>query len=199
MVYDVVWSLVHIWVLANLVWDMLQMASPLGDQSMKQKVTTTQLKLIQLTLAIIIFSLIGCGSDPVQEDLINYTNVEMKKFSALESKVIDTYASADGKIDANFLVLYNKTLKPTYTKFTNVIEDQVKPKTKEIQKLHELYIEIHNAQSAGFDLYASYVSSGGDENFYNQGNEKLNKSRKLTRQYETLFQELSKKHNVEVK
>ena len=135
----------------------------------------------------------------IQEDVINYVNVELPKIVDIENKVITGYSSVTGD--------KYKDDKTTYTKLKNqVIPDSLKlvadsekitPKTEELRVVHELYLSSINEQNSAFTLILSALETG-DTSTVAQANDKLTKARKAERDFLAKLKELEVKYNVTV-
>lgn len=152
-----------------------------------------------LMLAVVLLITIGCTSkDPIREDLINYINNELLPIANLEKEAAEAYESVTGSNYKDDIQLYNtvnEVVIPKYREFVEKLE-AIQPKTEEIRKLHELYIEAANIQFNAFNLILSAVENQ-DRNLVVQANEKLEQGRKLLREFNYQLEELAKKHNVE--
>ncbi len=94
-------------------------------KNMKNIMVTISVLLIYVTV------LAGCGSDPVQDDLINYINNQVPTIAALEEKVTSEYQAV--KTDSN----------ADDTKFGAKLNDVIIPandKLAESEKLSKEYL-----------------------------------------------------------
>ncbi|MFJ8266681.1 hypothetical protein [Peribacillus asahii] len=143
--------------------------------------------------------LVGCGSDPVQEDLLNYVNKELKQAGELENTALDAYDSVTGqnyKDDQTMYDVISLTVIPTYRDFITELED-VKAETEEVRKLHEQYIEAANIQQDAFNLILTALENQSHEKM-SEANAKLAEARKILRDYNKGIEDLAKEHDVEL-
>ena len=83
---------------------------------------------------------------------------------------------------------------PSVRKFVEGLEE-IKPKTKEVQELHELYVEAANMQyNALVQIMAAIEQL--DTNIIANANEKMSEGRKKLREFETKLLELAEEQNV---
>jgi hypothetical protein len=139
----------------------------------------------------------GCGSDPVQDDLINYINNQVPKIVPLEAEIMDEYSSVTGenyKDDPTMLKVL-QTLRPKCRRMLTILEEEITPKTAEVRKIHELYIDAYNNYYNAFLLIELAIEKA-DPAIIVKANEKLDKARKLQRDWLSDLNELKRKHNV---
>lgn len=150
--------------------------------------------IMTMLLSVVCF---GCGQDPVQEDLLNYINTELSTLADLETEALQKYESVTGDNYTDDFVLYetlSNEIIPTYRKFVEGLEE-IKPKTKEVQELHGLYVEAANTQYNAFVQIMAAIEQL-DTNIIANANEKLSEGRKKLREFETKLLELAEEHNV---
>lgn len=154
--------------------------------------------LIIIGALILSLGLTAC-SDPVQDDLINYINVELPKISDLEDGVVEGYGSVSGE---NFIDDYT-----TYTELSdNVIPlslelideaESLSLETKEVREIHEKLIESYTTNQSAMELLIAAIDSE-DYNLITQANEKFDAARKLQREFNAGLKDLCEEHNVEL-
>ena len=153
-----------------------------------------------LLTIIFILGLVGCSKNTVQDDLLNYINVEMPKVSELEGKVLKDYESVTGtnyRSDDETYEVIKFSVIPNYRIFNDKLE-QISPKTKEVRELHEIYVKAANIQYNAF-VQASAALEKRDSNLVSEVNVKLDEARKGVRTYKAKLEELCKKYNVQLK
>ena len=142
------------------------------------------------------FLIISC-SNPTQDELLSYVNTEIPKIAKLEADTISSYENVTGENYKDDMTMYT-TLRdeviPNYRSFVKELESiSNNLKTPEVQKLHETYIEAANMQYSGLLIMLKQ-----DYSLVNQANEKLDKGRKLVRQWQIDLKVLTEKNNVKL-
>ena len=149
-------------------------------------------------LLICVTVLAGCGSDPVQEDLINYINNQLPDIAALEKKVTSEYeaiktdSNAD---DAAFAAKLKDVIIPASAELTAKAKATV-PATEEVKKVHDKYIAAATVQSEAFDILLD-AAEKSDGDIAKTGTEKLNEAEKISTEYLADLETLKKDYDVE--
>jgi hypothetical protein len=153
-------------------------------------------------LAIVVFGcfllLAGCGG-PIQSDILNYVNEELKTAHDLEEKAVSAYKSVAG---ANYTddqtmhdALVNEVI-PNYTEFINELEN-VTIETDELKEIHEIYLKGANLQFNGFEKIVEAIEKQ-DSGLIEEANQLLEEGRLQIEDYNTKLDELAEENNVEV-
>jgi hypothetical protein len=154
-------------------------------------------------LAIVIpfiFLLSGCFNDPVQDDLLNYVNKEMKQAGKLEAEAISAYESETGanyQDDQKLYDVLTKKVIPTYNDFIQEL-DSVKIETDELKEIHQIYIEGANIQYRAF-LKIKQALEAQDPAMIQEANDMLADARKYIMEYKSKLNQLAKEHDVKFK
>ncbi len=151
-------------------------------------------------LVPIFFLLAGCLNDPVQDDLLNYVNKEIKGAAKLESKAVSAYESVTGTNYTDDQTTYdalNHEIIPAYNKFRNELDD-IKIETDELKKVHEIYKEGAEMQSDAFKKIKQAIENQ-DANQIQEANTMLADARKLINDYKKKLNQLAKEHDVKIK
>jgi len=152
-------------------------------------------------IAIVCFflALTGC-SNPVKEDLLNYINKELPKVVEAENTAITAWGSVSGDNYEDDYTMYEtltETVIPTYREFINELEAiTIRLKTKEVRALNEKYIEAATAQNNAFILLKNILETQ-DGGRTTDVNERLDKGRRLVREWQMEIQDLCKKNGVQ--
>jgi len=160
-------------------------------------------KFMSTILAVLICStvLIGCGkSDPIQEDLINYINVEIPTIVDTENKVRTEYSASTGTNyidDASLGAKLKDVVIPTSNELVTKAKAIV-PKTDEVAKLHNKYIALVTEQHEAFNLFLKAVQTS-DAALVTTANEKLKNTEKVAEEYLSELTALKEEHEVETK
>ena len=141
-------------------------------------------------------------SNQVSDDLLNYVNKQLPKVADNESKAVESYESVSGDNftddETMYYTIQNDVI-PVYRKFIDQLESiSEELETEEVQKVHEKYIEAANVQNAAFMLILSGLENQ-DYNEMAEANEKLDKGRKLLREYKSDLKKICKENNVDLK
>lgn len=161
-------------------------------RKMKNIITTI------LALLIFVTVLAGCGSDPVQDDLINYINNQLPAIATLEKKVTSEYEaikSDSNADDAAFAAKLKDVIIPAATELTTKAKETV-PATEEVKQLHDKYIKAVTLQSEAFNILLD-AAEKSDEALAKTGAEKLSEAEKIANEYLTDLETLKKDHGVE--
>lgn len=143
--------------------------------------------------------LTGCGSDPVQEELLDYINTDMSALADKEATAIDAYEKATGENYTDDQTLYNEltnVIIPTYKEFVEQLEE-VKVESDELKELHEMYVEAANTQYNAFLKIVDAIEKG-DTGIISEANEMLSEARNQLRTYQSELEKLAKEHDVEI-
>lgn len=140
----------------------------------------------------------GCGSDPVQIDLIEYINKELPKAEPLEAEMVDAYKSVSGDNftdDATMHETLKEVVQPKCRDIIAIVEYEISPETSEVRQLHEIYIDSFNKQYEAYLLLQDALEKQDLETM-SRANEKLTDAAKLQRQWLNQLEELKKQHDV---
>lgn len=141
--------------------------------------------------------LVACGANPVQQDLVNYINVEMEKVRDLESAAVQAYASVSGENYENDSIMYaviSQTVVPNYQEFYNTLSS-IKPATDEVASLHREYVRAASDQLEAFTLILEAIEKQ-DMQIINRANEDLSQARALLSLWREDLDSACVKHNV---
>jgi len=152
-----------------------------------------------LLVACFLWVFTGC-SNPIKEDLINYINNELPNVVEAENTAITAYDSVTGaNYTDDYTLYYTLTEKiiPTYREFLTGMEAiTLRLKTKEVRALNEKYIEAASTQNNAFALLKSILETQ-DGSKIADFNDRLDKGRKLVREWQIEIQDLCKKNGVQ--
>ncbi len=151
----------------------------------------------KLLLSLLLVSLFVSCTVTVQEDLLNYINVEMPKLADLESKATDAYASVSGENYQNDSIMYytiQQNVIPPYEEFNSIIKT-IKPSSPEVQAMHNEYVEAAKDQLEAFQLILEAIEKQ-DPEIITKANEDLDKAQQLIIYWRKDLDEACKKHDV---
>lgn len=145
----------------------------------------------------ILFVLLQCSPDPVQQDLLNYINVEMPKVATLESEAIEAYSGISGENYENDSIMYftiAETVIPKYEEFYSILKD-IKPATEKVANLHRVYVQAAAGQLKAFKAILDAIEKE-DATIITQANEDLAEGRALLKVWRVDLDSACAKHNV---
>jgi hypothetical protein len=156
------------------------------------------MKRLAVSITLLLLVLAGC-SNPIKEDLLTYINTELPKVVQYETDAIAAYESVSGANYTDDYTMYEaltETIIPTYRELINGIEAiTLRLKTKEVRELNEKYIEAADLQMNGFVILMNALETQ-DGSLIVQFNERLDKGRRLTREWQIELQDLCDKNGV---
>ena len=155
--------------------------------------------IVSLIMLLFIISLSACTNDPVQNDLLNYLNVEVGPLIALQDEALDAWLANTGnnyKDDPTLYSALDETIIPKYGEFTSKLV-AIKPETPEVQKIHDILLEAAKLQYEGFKICKEAIDKQ-DPDLITTSNEKLASSEAKMQEYLADIKELGEKHNVNV-
>jgi len=159
---------------------------------MKKIMTTISALLICVTV------LAGCGSDPIQADLLNYVNNQVPTMVDLENTVTTEYSAvkADANAtDATFAAKLQDVIIPAENQLIAKAKAII-PATDEVTKLHNEYVTSRTEQLEAFTLMLQ-AAQNSDQTVMATANDKLTASNTATTQYLADLDALKKAHNIE--
>ena len=121
-------------------------------------------KIFSLILAGIlsVMVLTGCGSDPLEDELKNFINVEMAEPNA-NYVAITTEAAKWGELESNEAVLssINDVLIPKCDETLDILS-KVQPEAEELKELKDKYIKVFELYKEGFGLMLEVIDTGDE-------------------------------------
>jgi hypothetical protein len=157
-------------------------------------------KTVLFFLPLLSITTITCTS-PVEKDLLNYVNIQMKNVAEMESKPIDLYNSiiSDKEMDnETSAALINDSVLPAYKEYILKLESiSSQIKTPAVKQIHEICISAANAQFYGISLAATALLKNDNVMMVKSG-EKTDEGRKLMRQYNDALSRLGKKYKLQL-
>ena len=156
-------------------------------------------KILALLLMVVmsVTLLAGCGTDPVQADLENFLNVEMKEVNADYTKITEEVGKWEAyEDDAQILSSINDTLLPLVNGSLEKLGG-ISPETEEVKAIKDKYVKVMDAYKAGFEALSEGCETQ-DEATINAGTEKIGEAVELLDEYNTALEELAKEHGSEV-
>ncbi|MFZ7943388.1 hypothetical protein [Neobacillus sp. 19] len=156
-------------------------------------------KYLLVLVLPLIFLLSGCLSDPVQDDLLNYVNKEMKNAAKLEVEAVSAYESVTGANYQDDQTLYDVLLNeviPTYNEFIKEL-DSANIETDEVKEIHEIYIKGADIQFNAFAKIKQALEEQ-DAGLIQEANDMLAEARTHIRDYKSKLTKLAKEHDVKI-
>ncbi|HSZ25075.1 MAG TPA: hypothetical protein VK766_05125 [Cytophagaceae bacterium] len=155
---------------------------------------------LKLTILFIGILFLQFSPDPIEQDLLNYVNVELPKVIPLETEVDNALASVSGANYTSDDAIYkklNEVIIPKYTEFYNRLKT-IKPATEHVRKVHEELLKSSKDQLEAFKLIQLAIQKNSKEDIKKAQTDQ-DKSAKLITKWKNDLLELCKKHNLEVK
>jgi hypothetical protein len=158
--------------------------------------------MVKRVLAVVFLGcllvLAGCGG-PVQDDILNYVNKELKTAQELEDKAVSAY---EGVAGANYTddptmhdALVNEVI-PTYTDLISELES-VSIESDELKEIHEIYVSGANLQLSAFEKIKEAIEKQSSS-MIEEANQLLEEGRLQIEDYNKKLDELAKENNVEI-
>ncbi|WP_238579046.1 hypothetical protein [Neobacillus niacini] len=158
--------------------------------------------MVKRVLTVVVFGfllvLAGCGG-PVQDDILNYINEEMKSAQDLEDKAVSAYEGVAGANYTDDQTMYDALVNeviPNYAELITELET-VSIETEELKKVHEIYLSGANLQFSAFEKIIKAIENQ-DSNMIAEANQLLEEGRLQIEDYNDKLDELAKEHNVEI-
>ena len=145
--------------------------------------------------AIFVLLMSGCNSDPVKKDIISYSKTVIpviNSFDDVIGKKLDEIGKEKDK--AIFLKKTKNELLPILEDFREKVV-AVKPSSKELQDVHNLYLGMINTTEEGMKLLVESVEKQ-DQTKYKSAMEKIGSGQEMENKYKNAFKELAGKHGV---
>ncbi|GHV00280.1 hypothetical protein FACS189483_10250 [Spirochaetia bacterium] len=156
-------------------------------------------RTICFSLIIILALLFTSCANQLKKDVQKYINDDLPTLVEYENTATVAYGFVTGDNYKNDVILYNvlnDIIVPNYLKLKNGIESFTF-QTKELRGLNENYIDIVNTQYNAFLILQSALENQSRIEVID-ANERLDKAKRLYRQWQVDFGELCKKVNVSV-
>jgi hypothetical protein len=142
--------------------------------------------------------LAGC-SNPIKDDLLAYINTELVEIAQYETDAVAAYDSVSGDNYTDDYTMYESLTDdviPNYRKLVAGVEAiTVRLKTSEVRALNEKYIEAANTQMNAFIILQNMLETQ-DTSKMVDFNERLDRGRRLIRDWQIDLQDLCKKNGV---
>ena len=156
-------------------------------------------KIFSLLLMVVmtVTLLIGCGSDPVYDDLENFLNVEMVEVNAEYEKLtaeVGTWETLEDNIAIKKSI--DDTLLPLVNGSLEKLKD-INPETEEVKAIKDKYVKVMETYKTGFETLSEGCETQ-DEATINAGSQKLEEAVELLDEYNKALEELAKEHGSEV-
>jgi hypothetical protein len=129
---------------------------------------------------------------------MTYVNKDLLEIADLEIEAISSYSSVSGENYTDDWIMYDTmdtVILPAYEEFITKLES-IRPKTKEVRDIHELYIEGTNAQLQGFKLILVALELQSHDKIF-EANQLLDEGRAKLRQFQNELEDLMEEYDVE--
>lgn len=154
-----------------------------------------RITVMAFAVAAMFLLIIGCNSDPVKRDIISYSKTVIpviNSFDDVIGKKLDEIGKEKDK--TIFLKKTKEELLPILKEFRDKVI-AVKPATKELQDVHNLYLGMINTTEEGMKLLVESIEKQ-DQAKYKSAMEKISAGQDMENKYKNAFKELAAKHGV---
>jgi hypothetical protein len=158
--------------------------------------------MVKRLLTVVVFGfllvLAGCGG-PVQDDILNYLNEEMKTAQSLEDKAVSAYEGVSGANYTDDQTMYDALVNEVIPNYTDLISEleTVSIETDELKEVHEIYLSGAKLQFSAFEKIIEALEKQ-DASLVDDANKLLEEGRLQIEDYNQKLDELAKEHNVEI-
>ncbi len=142
---------------------------------------------------LILLFIYGCN-DPIKIDLKSYSN-QVRQFSSIEEEALKKWNSVSGSNFVNDGYMYQALdtyIIDNYSQFLDKLSS-IKPQTKEIQDLNNIYIDAAQKQLSGFKMMKEGLEKH-NKDMMNKAYQLLTVGRSDEKNWVKKFEELSKAH-----
>lgn len=154
------------------------------------------LPLVIVAAILVVIIIIASGSDPVQDDLIDYINNDLSQIEPLENEVLALYEEArESASDFEMYIMLRDAVLPKAKAWKEAAEDVV-VETEEVSELHEIYIGVANDNYNAFTIMLAALEEQ-DYNGVASANEKLDAAKAGGREFKSKLRALMDEHGVE--
>jgi hypothetical protein len=158
--------------------------------------------MVRRVLAAAVFGLLlvlaGCGG-PVQDDILNYINEEMKTAQTLEEKAVSAYEGVAGVNYTDDQTMYDALVNEVIPNYKDLISEleTVSIESDELKEVHEIYLSGAKLQLSAFETIMEALEKQ-DASLVEEANQLLEEGRLKIEDYNDNLDELAKEHNVEI-
>ncbi len=162
-------------------------------------ITRRQSLLILLLIAVLSLSLSGCGSDAIQDDLVDYLNVKAPPLIKEEIRINEDFASVAGKNYTDDATMYAMLTDNVIPDTKVLIKDLEKMdlKTVEVRNVHQKWIDAEKTRLNSFETLKTALEDANSAGV-DKSNEYYDKASALDKEHEDAIASLAKAHNVEL-
>lgn len=158
--------------------------------------------IIRITMSfLLIITISGCSRNntEVQDDILNYINVELPKLVELESTVIEGYESVTGDNYTDDETLYNALQNEIIPSSLDLIDaaEEIVPETEDVRVVHEIYLSAINKENSAFTTILSAIENQ-DYDKVSLANDKLTDARKELRDFNSNLDDLAEDNDIEM-
>jgi hypothetical protein len=159
------------------------------------------MKKIALTIATLMIcaaAMVGCGSDPVADDLINYINNEVPVLGEMESEASAAYEAVAGENytdDATMAAALSDVVIPTSDELVEAA-NALTPATEEVAALHEIFISAVTERNAAFKMLLTALEEG-DATKVDEFNAMMENADAIVDEFGAALDILAEEHGVE--
>jgi hypothetical protein len=139
----------------------------------------------------------GCNSDPVKDDIVSYSKKAVPAINRFDEEIAKKMDEVSRENDrAAFLNKIRNEMVPLLKDVRARIEAE-KPKTGELQEVHQLYAGMLSTMEGGMNSLAESIETN-NQVVYRDSIEKINSCQQTVNRFKAAFKELARKHDVEL-
>lgn len=139
----------------------------------------------------------GCSKDPIKDDIVSYSKNAIPAINKFDEEIGKKLDEVSKENDKNvFLNKIRNEILPMLKGMKDKVE-AAKPKTKELQDVHQMYAGLLVTMEGGMKSLADSIETN-NQTVYRDAIEKINSCQQTENRYKDAFKELAKKHSVEL-
>lgn len=150
-------------------------------------------------LAACLFLLLmpGCSKDPVKDDIVKYSKSAIPAINKFDAEIAKKLDEVSRENDRNiFLNKIRNEILPLLKDMKDRAE-AAKPKTKELQDVHQMYAGMLNTMEGGMRSLAESIETN-NQTVYRDAIDKINSCQQTENSFKGAFKELARKHSVDL-
>lgn len=153
--------------------------------------------LLGCVACLFLLLMTGCSKDPVKDDIVAYSKNVIPVINKTDEEIGKKLDEVSKENDRNiFLNKIRNELLPLLKDMKGKAE-AAKPKTKELQDVHQMYAGMLTTMEAGLKSLAESIETN-NETVYKDAIEKINSCQQTENKFKGAFKELARKHGVEL-
>lgn len=161
-----------------------------------------KLTALILTLVMSLSILSGCASDPVEEELLQFINVDMQEVIAKRRDLINELEAWEDLTDEEIMVHIEDIIWPNIEQALAML-DEIRPKTEQVRALKDKNKKAWEKAQEAFEILWLAGLSMQNETLpslaeYKMMQDTMNEASNLFDEYEQALQDLAAEKNIEL-